>query len=165
MSAHPLPEEALDRLLEQARAQLDLEADTERDVLDELRCHLEEGYTAARSRGLSEEQALAEAARRAGLEEAARVLQATHQGWGTADGVLAAAVPVVCTHLLRWLVVPQGGLTYAPPFLSRPEFWVMALMALALPLMRLRRWRYALASWVFFWALSLAFIIEGARAH
>ncbi len=157
---------ALDRLLDRARVQMDLDADTERELLDELRGHLEESAAAARRRGLTQEQALADAAERVGLEEAGRELQTTHLGWGTADGVLAAGLPVVCTLVLRWLILPRGGgLVHIQQVLARPEFWGIAVMALLLPLLKFRRWGYALASWAFFWTLSMAFLIGPALAH
>ena len=165
MSGASAPDGAFDRLLEQARAQLDLDADVERELLEELRGHLEESYSAARARGLSAEQALGEAGRRMGLPEAGQALQATHAGRGAADGVLAAAVPVVGTLVLRWLVLPQGDLAHLHQVLARPEFWVLALAALMLPLIRIRHWRFALASWAFFWALSLAYLIQRVVAR
>lgn len=148
----------VDRVLERVRAQLDLDAETERELLEELRGHLEDAVTAARARGLDEEEALAEAAARFGVEEAGRALQAAHVGWGTADGVVAAALPVICALALRWLVfAPDGTAVGWRGVLVQPAFWIVALAALLLPLLRFPRWRYALASWVFFWVLSVIF--------
>lgn len=155
-------QDVVDRLLDSARSQLALEADRERELLEELRGHLEEAAAAARAGGLSEEQALAEAAARMGLEEAGRELQSTHVGWGTADGILAAAVPVVCTLALRWVVLPHGTWDHIEQVLGRPEFWGIVLLALLVPLIRFRRWRYALASWAFFWTLSLLALVAPA---
>jgi hypothetical protein len=148
----------VDETLARIRAHLDLEAEMEHEVLEEIRAHLEDAVAAARARGLDEEEALAEVAARFGVEEVGRELQATHLGWGTADGVVAAALPVVCALILRWLVfAPDGTVVGWREVLIRPVFWVVALAALLLPLFRFPRWRYALVSWAFFWILTVIF--------
>ena len=148
----------VDRVLEQVRAQLDLDAEMEYELLAELRGHLEDAVAAARARGLDEERALAEAAARFGVEEVGQELQAAHVGWGTADAVVAAGLPVLCALILRWLVfAPDGTAVGWREVLVRPAFWVVALAALLVPLLRFPRWRYALISWAFFWAMSVIF--------
>ena len=148
----------VDHGLERGRAQLDLDAEMEHDLLEELCGHLEETVAAARVRGLDEEEALTEAAARFGVEEVGRELQATHVGWGTADGVVAAALPVICALALRWLVfAPDGTAAGWREVLVRPAFWVVSLAALLLPLLKFPRWRYALVSWAFFWVLTMVF--------
>jgi hypothetical protein len=150
----------VDRVLARIRVHLDLEADAEYELLEEIRSHLEEAVEAARARGLDEGEALAQAAARFGVEDVGRELQATHAGWGTADGVVAAALPVVCALVLRWLVfAPDGTAVGWQEALVRPAFWVVALVALLLPLFKFPRWRYALASWAFFWTLSVIFFV------
>jgi hypothetical protein len=144
--------------LDRIRAGLDLEAETEYELLEEVRVHLEDAVAAARERGLDEGEALAEVAARFGVEEVGRELQAAHIGWGTADGVVAAALPVVCALVLRWLVfAPDGTAVGWREVLVRPAFWVIAVAALAVPLLKFPRWRYALVSWAFFWVLSMVF--------
>jgi hypothetical protein len=148
----------VDQVLERVRAQLDLDAEMSYDLLEELRGHLEDAVAAARARGLDESAALADAAARFGVEDVGRALQATHAGWGTADGVVAAALPVICALILRWLVfAPDGTAVGWQEVLIRPAFWVVAAAALLLPLLRFPRWRYALVSWAFFWAVSVVF--------
>ena len=150
----------MDRVLEQIRAHLDLDAETEHEVLAEIRGHLEEAVMAARARGLDEERALAEAAARFGVEEAGRELQAAHVGWGTADAIVAVALPVICALALRWLVfAPDGTAVGWREVLVRPAFWVVALAALLVPLLRFPRWRYALVAWAFFWIMSVIFFL------
>jgi hypothetical protein len=149
---------SIDRLLNQVRTQLDLDAETEHELLEELRGHLEDAAATARARGLDEEAALAEAAARFGVEEVGRELQAAHLGRGTADGVIAAALPVICALVLRWLVfAPDGTAVGWLEVLVRPAFWVVSLAALLVPLLKFPRWRYALISWAFFWVLSVIF--------
>ena len=148
----------VDDVLARIRVHLNLEAETEYDLLQEIRAHLEEAVEVARAQGLDEEAALAEAAARFGVEEVGQELQAAHVGWGTADGVIAAAMPVVCALVLRWLIfAPDGTAVGWQEVLVRPAFWVVSLAALLLPLLKFPRWRYALASWAFFWALSVVF--------
>ena len=153
-------EEPIDRLLAGIRAQMDLDSETEQEVMAEIRDHLEEALAGARARGLAEHEAWAEVAAHFGVgDEVGRALQATHAGWGTADAVIAAALPVVCALVLRWLAfAPDGTALGWPQLLSRPAFWVVALVALLLPMLKFERWRYALATWAFFWMLTVLFV-------
>jgi hypothetical protein len=139
---------------------MDLDRETERDVLEEIRSHLEEVVAAAQIQGLDATAALDEASRRFGAEEVGIELQGVHAGWGTADAVIAAGLPVVCTLVLRWLVfAPDGSTLGWPQMLTRPALWVIAAVALLLPLFKFGRWRYALATWFFFWAVTLVFAL------
>ena len=150
----------IDELVERIQAQMDLDGETEHLVLAEIRDHLEEALVQARAEGLDDEEALARAAARFGLEEeVGRELQAAHAGWGTADAVVAAGLPVVCALILRWLAfAPDGTALGWPQLLSRPAFWIVALAALLIPVLKFERWRYALAVWVIFWALTVIFV-------
>lgn len=151
-------------VLARIQAQMDLDRETEHEVLEEIRSHLEEVVAEAQARGLSEAAALAEAAVRFGLEETGVRLQQTHAGWGTAEGVLAAGLPVLCALVLRWLVFAPGGTAIGwPQVLVRPAFWIVATVALLVPMLRFRRWHYALATWVFFWAITVLFLIWPAQ--
>jgi hypothetical protein len=153
----------IDDVLERIRAQMNLEAETEHQLLAEIRGHLEEAVADARARGLEEREALARAAARFGVDEVAHELQATHQGWGTLEGIAAAALPVLCALVLRWLVfAPDGTFVGWQEMLSRPAFGLVALIALLIPLWRFPRRRYALISWAIFWALSVIIIAGDA---
>ena len=146
-------------LLAGIRAQMDLDGETETEVLDEIRDHLEEALAEARAEGLDEAHAAARVAARFGVEEVGRAFQATYAGWGTADAVVAAALPVLCALVLRWLAfAPDGTALGWPQLLTRPAFWAMALVALLVPLLKFERWRYALAAWAFFWILTVVFV-------
>ena len=145
-SRGPAPERGgegdVELVLKRVRAQLDLDAEMEHDLLAELRGHLEDAVAAARARGLDEEKALVEAAACFGVEDVGRELQAAHVGWGTADGVFAAGLPVLCALVLRWLVfAPDGTAVGWREVLVRPAFWVVSLAALLVPLLRFPRWR------------------------
>jgi hypothetical protein len=151
----------IDQLLLRIRAQMDLDGETEHEVMAEIRDHLEEAVVQARAKGYDESQALAQAAARFGVEEeVARELQTAHAGWGTADAVVAAALPVVCALILRWLTfAPDGTALGWPQLLGRPTFWIVALAALFIPLLKFERWRYALVTWVLFWGLTVIFVM------
>lgn len=150
----------LEERLARLRAQMDLDSEMEGEILAEIRDHLEEAVAQARAKGLDEATALAQAAARFGLEEeVGQALQAAHAGWGTADAVIAAGLPVVCALVLRWLVfAPDGTALGWPQLLSRPAFWIVALAALLIPLLKFERRRYALAMWAAFWGLTVIFV-------
>jgi len=151
----------LEGLLARIAAQMDLDSETEHEVLAEIRSHLEEAMAEARAEGLDEAQAFSWAAKHfGGEEEIGRSLQASHAGWGTTDAVVAAALPVVCALVLRWLVfAPDGTALGWPQLLSRPAFWIIALSALLIPLLKFTRWRHALAVWAIFWGLTVLFVV------
>ena len=149
----------IEQFLARIKAQMDLESDIEHDVLEEIRSHLEEAVSAARARGLDEQAALEEAAARFGVEEVGVGLQQVHAGWGTADAVVAAGLPVVCTLVLRWLIfAPDGTVLGWPQLLTLPAFWVIAAVTLMVPLITLGRWRYAVVEWAIFWGLTVIFV-------
>jgi hypothetical protein len=157
--------ERVEQLLSQIRAQMDLESETEHEVMAEIRAHLEEALTEARAKGLDEMEALAEVASRFGsAPDVGRGLQDAHVGWGTADGVVAAGLPVLCALVLRWLAfAPDGTALGWPELLNRPSFWVLALVMLLIPLLKFGRWRYAVAGWVIFWVLTVVFVAWPAQ--
>jgi len=155
-------ESSIEKVLAHISAQMDLDSDAEREALAEIRDHLEEAVAEARASGLDEQAALQRATARLGLDaEVGRALQATHAGWGTADAVLAAGLPVVCALILRWLVfAPDGTALGWPELLTRPAFWIVALAALLVPLLKWERRRYALAGWAVFWMLTIVFTLS-----
>jgi hypothetical protein len=150
----------IDDLMDRIRVHMDLDSETEHEVLAEIRDHLEEAVAAGRAAGLDEGEALAQAAARFGLdEEIGRELHVAHAGWGTADAVIAAGLPVLFALILRWLAfAPDGTALGWPQLLNRPAFWIVAVAALLIPLLKFERWRYALVVWVFFWGLTVVFV-------
>jgi hypothetical protein len=154
----------IDHVLARVAAQMNLDRQAEREVLDELRSHLEEAVAAARRRGVDETTALAEVAARFGVEDIGAELQQTHAGWGTADAVIAAGLPVLCALVLRWLVfAPEGTSIHWPQLLTHPALWIVALAALLVPLVKFGRWRYALATWAFFWIITITSLLLPAQ--
>jgi hypothetical protein len=151
---------SIDHLLTRIAAHMNLDRDVEREVLDEIRSHLEEAVEAARKRGVDEKTALAEAAARFGVEDVGVELQQAHLGWGTAEAIVAAGLPVACALVLRWIVfAPEGTQLHWQELLTHPALWVVAAAALIIPLMLFDRWRYALATWAFFWFITVASLL------
>jgi hypothetical protein len=149
----------MEDLLSRIRSQMDLDSETERELLVEIQGHLEEAVAEGRAEGLSESEAVAHAAARFGLDEVGPSLQAVHAGESTADAVIAAGLPVVCALVLRWLVfAPDGTAVGWPQLLGRPAIWIVALAVLFIPILRFERWRYALVTWIIFWGLTVAFV-------
>jgi hypothetical protein len=149
----------VDRLLERFRARLSLSSETERELLEEIRTHLEDALADAQAGGIDEETALMKVAERFGLDETGSELQKLHQGWESADAIIACAVPVLAALVMRWIIfAPDGTALGWPELLVRPAFWVVAVVALLAPLIRFSRWRYALVGWGLFWALTVIFI-------
>ncbi|MBN1180299.1 MAG: hypothetical protein JXD18_13890 [Anaerolineae bacterium] len=149
----------IDDVLAHIRAHLDLEAETEYDLLEEIRGHLEDALDAARAQGVDEQAALAQVAARFGVEEVGDALQAAHAGWGTWEGIAAAALPVLFTLVLRWLIfAPDGTAIGWEELLDRPTLWAVAMATLLIPLFRFSRRRYALVGWAIFWGFSLLLV-------
>lgn len=153
----------IDEVLARIRGSLDLEAETEHEVLEEIRAHLQEAVARAQACGLDQQEALALAAARFGVEETARQLRETHAGRGTLEGIAAAALPVLFTLALRWLIfAPDGTCVGWRERLSHPTLWAVAAIALLFPLLRFPRRRYALAGWAVFWGLSVLIAVSQA---
>jgi hypothetical protein len=154
----------IEDLLRQIQEELDLDRETEQEVLAEIRTHLEESVAEAIAAGASREEALTQAAVRFGVgQEVGQALQVAHVGWATADAVIAAGLPVLLALVMRWLVfAPDGTAIGWRQILVRPAFWAVALAALLVPLLKLERWRYALVSWGFFWMMTVIFALGSA---
>lgn len=156
----------IDAILARLRAQMDLDSETEHELLEEMRCHLEDAAASAQEQGLDEGQALAQAAARLDVDHMGAGLQDVHAGWSTADAVFAAGLPVMLALVLRWLVfAPDGSAIGWQQILARPAFWVIAVVALLVPLLKFGRWRYGLVSWAFFWVISVVFALLPALRY
>jgi hypothetical protein len=150
----------IDDVLNQIQPRLGLEAEAEHEILEEIRGHLEEAVAAAVSRGLDERQALEDAAAAFGVAQASAELRRTHTGWGTLEGVAAAALPVIFALVLRWLIfAPDGTADAWRETLSPPTLIVIAGVAILLPLLRFPRHSYSIALWIFFWGLSIITVV------
>ena len=84
----------IDDLVSRVRAQMELDSETECEVLAEIRDHLEDSLAEARAMGLGEPEALAQVAARFGVgEEIGQDLQAVPVGWPLRPMALPSAGP------------------------------------------------------------------------
>lgn len=150
----------IDQILADISKHLNLSKETEQELLAEIRTHLEDAVAESRSKGGDEQEALAEAAEKFGVEEAGAELQEVHTNWESIEAILASALPVSFALILRWLAfAPDGSALDWPQLLSRPGFWIVAVAALIIPVLLLRRWRFALVGWGVFWLLTVIFVV------
>lgn len=158
ISAHVQAE--IEQMLGVIRRDLHVSGETEAELLAELRTHLEDALETAVAAGMDEARALQQVADDFGISEVGPALQAVHAPWESADAVIACILPVLGALLLRWTVfAPSGTAVGWRVALVQPAFWVIALIALILPVLQFSRWRYALVSWSIFWALTLIFML------
>lgn len=149
----------IDSVLDQIRAKLNLSSETEWELLEEIRAHLEDAVDAAQHNGKDQTTALLKAAEDFGLDESAEQLQELHSELEITQVLLLCIAPIVCTVLLRWLIFSAAGTTNGwQTLFSRPVIVTVSLIGLILPLTQLRRWPYASLGWLFFWAISLIFL-------
>jgi hypothetical protein len=145
---------------------LHLSKETEHEMLAEIRTHLEEAVADAVRQGQDEETALLQAAEKFGVEEAAAELEAVHTGREALDAIALAIIPVLFALLMRWLAfTPQGSAHNWQQHLTRLGFWIIATAFLIIPGLWFRRRRYALAGWIFFWLLTVIFVIFPSIRH
>jgi hypothetical protein len=153
-------EATIEQILAEVGEQLEVSQETKRELLLELRCHLEDALATAVAKGEDETVAMLKVAQRFGGTEVGKELQAVHLQWESADAILACVLPVTAALLLRWLVfAPDGAAVGWEQALMQPVFWLVAIAALLIPLLQFHRWHYALVSWTFFWLLSLMFAV------
>ena len=156
----------IDDVLLRIAANLHLSKETEHEMLTEIRTHLEEAVAEALSKGADEQTALLNAAEQFGVEEAAAELQEVHSGSESLDAIALVAVPVLFALVLRWLAfTPEGSARDWQQLLTRPGFWIIAATALIIPGLWFRHRRYALAGWIFFWLLTVIFVIFPSINH
>ncbi len=149
----------IDFILAQIRDELDMSSETEHELLSEIRTHLEDAVAEAAETGEDETAVLQSVAARFGVQEVGQALQDVHAPWESADAIIASIIPVVGTLILRWIVFsPDGSAIGWQELLVRPAFWIVAIAALLIPALQFQRWRYALVSWGFFWAITVIFI-------
>lgn len=142
---------------------LDLDQQRKRETLDEMRSHLLDAVAFYRDQGLTPSASLERALLRFGPQpHIAEELNRVYAGWGTADAIVFTALPVLMGLLLRWLVFAPGGSAIGwEHVLTSIPFWIVALAALLIPLLKFPKWRYALASWTFFWGVTVLFMMYG----
>lgn len=149
----------IDQVIAKINLQLHLSKESETEILAEIRAHLEDAVADAIAKGIDEQAALLKAAEQFGAEETGAELQVVHSNQESIDAILATALPVVFTLILRWLsFAPDGSALAWPQLLVRPGFYLVAIISFIIPLLWFRRWRFVLWGWGVFWLFTLVFI-------
>lgn len=148
---------SLEEYLAQLARQLYLDTPTKEKILEEIRSHLVESAAGFHQKGYSPEESMALAIARFG--EAKDVAKMMRQVYAESanQAVLAALLPVVLTMAFKWVILPfletlgswQGNPT--PAIIIS-----LALLALLVPGLTIRRWRYGYAAWAFFSLIAIA---------
>jgi hypothetical protein len=155
-----MDEVTIDQVLEKISAHLHLSKETERELLAEIRTHLEDVASNASVNGEDEHEALHNVAKNFGIDEVGDELQELHAERESVEAIIAIILPVLFTLIFRWLAfAPDGSARAWPHLLLRPEFWIVALAALVLPILYFYRWRFVLIEWGIFWLLTVIFFI------
>jgi hypothetical protein len=151
----------IEQILAMIRQNLHVSKETEYEVLEEIRTHLEEAVAEARAQGEDEVSALLRAADEFGIEEASVELQEVHSNWESIEAILVCALPVLFAIIMRWLIFAPDGSAVSWSF-SRiwPWFGTISIAALLIPVAIFRRWRLALLGWGFFWLLTVIFLLS-----
>ena len=148
----------IDTVLNQIRTQLNLSKETEWELIEEIRAHLEDAVDAAQRKGQDEATALLKVAEQFGVDEVGVALQTVH-GMESAEALLMCIVPVFATIVLRWTVFSADGTARDwQQIVTRPTLLIVALATLILPLIPFRNWHYASIGWLCFWAISFIFM-------
>lgn len=156
----------IDQVLEKISDHLHLSKETESDLLAEIRTHLEDVVSDANLKGEDEHEALLSTARNFGIEVVGAELQELHAERESVDAIVAIILPILFTLILRWLAfAPDGSARAWPHLLMRPEFWVVAIAALVLPILYFYRWRFVLIEWGIFWLLTVIFFVFPSIQH
>src|SRR6266545_1462983 len=99
----------VDQVLANISIHLHLSKESENEVLEEIRTHLEDAITAAAAEGWDEEMALLKAAEEFGVAEAGAELQEVHGSWESLNAIATVALPVLFALILRWLAFAPDG--------------------------------------------------------
>jgi hypothetical protein len=148
---------SLEEYLSHLERQLYLDRATKEKILQEIRSHLVESAADLHQKGYGPEESIALAIARFG--EAGKVAKMMRQVYveSANQAVLAALLPVALTMAFKWVILP---------FLERIGSWQgnptpaitvsLALLALLIPGLTMRRWRYGYAAWAFFSLIAIA---------
>ncbi len=161
-----MDEVTIDQVLEKIRDNLHLSKETESELLAEIRTHLEDVASNASVNGEDEHEALLKAAKNFGIEEVGAELQELHAERESVEAITAIILPILFTLIFRWLAfAPDGSARAWPHLLLRPEFWIVAIAALILPILYFYRWRFVLIEWGIFWLLTVIFFVFPSVYH
>ena len=152
---------AINDYLEELRGHLAVDMLTEREILREVRAHLEEVATEEVTRGRDPAEAARLAVSRFGEARAvAREMESVH-GNSVLEALLSATVPVALALAFKWVGLPLIQSYQAWQHLSAPVLLItLAALVLLAPGLFLRRWRLGFPAWLFFGTLSVMEVIQ-----
>jgi hypothetical protein len=148
---------SLEEYLSDLARQLYLDTPIKEKILEEVRSHLVESAGEFHRKWYSPEESMALAIARFGeAKEVAKMMRQVYAESAN-QAVLAALLPVALTMAFKWVILP---------FLERLGSWQgnptpaitisLALLALLIPGLTMRRWRYGYAAWAFFSLIAIA---------
>ncbi len=150
-------EKQLGRYLSEVASQLSVDPAMEKEILGEIRTHLDEATLEFRQGGLDEQQSLVLAMENFGeAREVGRLLGRQHSESAN-QAVLAAFLPVALALTFRWVLLPVlRGLAHWQASPTPVVFACLALLALLVPGLTLKSWRYGYGVWAFFCLVTIA---------
>jgi hypothetical protein len=159
----PHDDAALESWLARLSDRLEIDRDRRRDVIDELRSHVLDAADLHAAQGLTRADGLRLAWTNLGPEDhLVDAINGAHAGGAMAEAVVVAGLPVALALVLRWGILTLDGRTPDWGRLATTvPFGVFALAVLIAPAVTIGRRRFALASWVVFWLLTLL-LLAGA---
>jgi hypothetical protein len=152
-----MAENQLARYLSEVASQFNVDPATEKEILGEIRTHLHEATVEFQQGGLDEQQSLALALENFGeAREVGRLLGRQHSDSAN-QAVLAAFLPVALALTFKWVLLPLlRGLAHWQASPTPVVFACLALLALLVPGLTLKRWRYGYGVWAFFCLVTIA---------
>ncbi len=149
--------EELERYLSEIASQLNVDPVEEREILDELRSHLEETIAEMPEEGLGRQEKVTVVLQRFGeAREVGRLLGRQHSDSAN-QAVLAAILPVALAITFKWMLLPL--LRDVAHWQASPTpviFACLALLALLVPGLTFKNWRYGYGVWAFFSLVTIA---------
>ncbi len=147
----------LERYLSEIADQLNVDPTTEREIVREIRGHLEEAAFELHEQGLGEVESLSLAMDEFGeAREVGRMLGKLHSDSAN-QAVLAAFLPVALALTFKWILLPL--LRACAQWQGNPTpiiFACLTVLALLVPGLTFKQWRYGYAVWAFFSLVTIA---------
>jgi len=149
--------EELERYLCEIASQLNVDPGQEREILTEVRSHLEEAIAERQDGGLGREESISAALQEFGeAREIGRMLGRRYSDSAN-QAVLAAFLPVALAITFKWLLLPLlRDLAHWQASPTPVVFACLALLALLGPGLTFKSWRYGYGVWAFFSLVTIA---------
>lgn len=143
--------------LRELRRHLSVDAITEEDILREVHSHLEESTAALQAEGFSVQESQRLAIERFGdVGQVVRLMRRVHSS-SVNEAILASCLPVALTLSFKWVILPLlASIGHWPGNPTPLVFGALAILALLVPGLTMRHWRYGYAAWAFFSVIAIA---------